>query len=101
MFELVLGDKFPWETGVKPDASNDVGDLYVDSGLTKYIRLDMDRNPIKGMEKWYVGLMHFKDGDYSWIISDGIGVLEATKNLENIMVMCDKWKLVNGAKSSL
>jgi hypothetical protein len=99
MFNHTLVDPFPWERGIEPDASNDVADVYIEEYYTRNLKKDRTGSYIKKMEHWYVGLVKFKDGTLSWIISDGTGVLEEATALEDLFCKCDKWKLIIHGKA--
>lgn len=93
MFDFGLLTPFPWEDGIEPDAKNDTMEVYVERRFTEQMRTHHGK-PLKKAEKWYVALVRFSDGYKAWIISDGIGVLEETFNIEALGVAIDKWKAV-------
>lgn len=93
MFDFGLLNPLPWEDGIEPDASNDIADVYIERRFTKELKTH-DAELIKSMKRWYVALVKFRDGEIVWIISDGIGVLDKTYNLESLGVVMDKWKLI-------
>ncbi len=100
MFEFGLLEPFPWEKGIAPDASNDKCDVYVEKYFTKRLHTTYLGEKIKSMENWYVGLVKFKEeDDFSWIISDGKGVLDEATSIEQVAVLCDKWKMVKHGKA--
>lgn len=95
MFTFSLMGKWPWESGIAPDVANENAEVYVEEYLTKRLRDDNNGNSIPKMKQWYVALVRFFDGEMTWVISDGTGILEATKNLEHLVFCCDKWKFLN------
>jgi hypothetical protein len=86
---------FPWELGTKPDASNDVADVYIECGYTKVLKMNKQtREEIPELKDWFVCLLRWKDsGEYEWIIRDKVGVLYNTKNLEQLLVMLDVYNV--------
>lgn len=93
MFTFGLSKPFPWKDGIAPDASNDIADLYIEEHFTKELKTH-DGKLIASMKNWYVALLKFSDGEVTWIISDGKGVLEATKSFETLCFIIDKWKFI-------
>ena len=85
---------WPWERGIEPDAINENGELYIESYYTKELRTDKKtKEIIKGLKDMFVALMHWKDGEIDWLIMDNVGVLYATKVLEEMFVRCDVYNL--------
>ena len=99
MFRHDILGVWPWERDIKPDASSDACDVYIESGYTDYLKHELvGKKPIESMKNWYVALCKFSDGYLSWTISDGIGVLDEATELEALFIKCDKWKLIENGK---
>ena len=100
MFTFNFMAGFPWETGIEPDASNDLADVYVESDLTKYLRADKNTDKVlPSLSDWHACLLHWKDtGKAEWIIRDKIGVLYSSTNYEDLLVRCDCYNFVARSK---
>ncbi len=91
--------QWPWDDKIKPDGDNDIAEVYIESGYTKYLTHDRNHFAIPSMKNWYVALVRFKASDEAkWVIFDGIGALDEYTSLEALFYGCDKWKLVEHGK---
>lgn len=100
MFKFNLLNPWPWDRGIEPDATNEKCDVYLEEFMTERLHKDSYGGHIHSMRNWYVALVKFKeDGDVTWIISDGKGVLDEAKSIEQLGVLCDKWKLLKHGRA--
>ncbi len=86
---------WPWEDGIKPDAQNENGCLWVEEHFTHKLRTDRNGKKIKELKDSIVALWRYSDGVVVWVfMNEKDEVFEQTTSIEELGVLIGKWHLI-------
>lgn len=96
MFTFNLTDPMPWEKNEQPDFSTNSHDFYVEEYFTKKVRTHSDGSENRKTKDWYVAIAIEKaTGTRTWVVSNGVEIIDDARGLEAIAVLTDVYRYVN------
>ena len=96
MFTFNLTDPMPSERNEPPDFSTDSHDFYMEEYFTKKVRTHSDGSENRKTKDWYVAIAIEKaTGTRTWVVSNGVEIIDDARGLEAIAVLTDVYRFVN------